>query len=108
VDKQTIDPLRNEVESAQFLGIKPTTLQVWRSTKRYPLAFVKVGRLVRYRQSALDAFVQLGVMLDDLGTKALPLDRLDACPPSTSLKRQKATTKQASLDRRPNVDCAGC
>jgi hypothetical protein len=84
VDKQTNDPLRNEVESAQFLGIKPTTLQVWRSTKRYPLAFVKVGRLVRYRQSALGAFFQLGVMLDDLGTKALPLERLerlDACPP---------------------------
>ncbi len=51
------DPLRNEDESAQFLGVKPTTLQIWRSTKRYPLPYIKVGRLVRYRQSALDAFL---------------------------------------------------
>lgn len=53
------DPLRNEVESAEFLGVKPTTLQIWRCTKRYPLPYIKVGRLVRYRQSALDAFLTL-------------------------------------------------
>ena len=52
------DPLRSEREAAEYLGVKPTTLQVWRSTKRYPLEYVKVGRLVRYRQSALDAFAQ--------------------------------------------------
>lgn len=51
------DPLRTEAESALFLGVKPTTLQIWRCTKRYPLPFIKVGRLVRYRQSALDAFL---------------------------------------------------
>ncbi len=51
------DPLRDEVESAQYLGVKPTTLQIWRLTKRYPLPYIKVGRLVRYRQSALDAFL---------------------------------------------------
>jgi excisionase family DNA binding protein len=54
----TIDPLRNETQAAGYLGVKPTTLQVWRSTKRYPLPFVKVGRLVRYRQSDLDAFLR--------------------------------------------------
>lgn len=53
----TVDPLRTEVESANFLGVKPTTLQIWRCTKRYPLPYIKVGRLVRYRQSALDAFL---------------------------------------------------
>ncbi len=51
------DPLRNEVEAGEFLGISPNTLQVWRCTKRYPLPYVKVGRLVRYRQSELDAFL---------------------------------------------------
>jgi predicted DNA-binding transcriptional regulator AlpA len=56
-NQATFDPLRNEVESAQFLGVKPTTLQIWRCTKRYPLPYIKVGRLVRYRQSALDAFL---------------------------------------------------
>jgi hypothetical protein len=53
----TFDPLRTEVEAAEALGVKPTTLQIWRCTKRYPLAYIKVGRLVRYRQSALDAFL---------------------------------------------------
>ena len=55
----TQDPLLSEVEAAQFLGVKPTTLQVWRCTKRYPLPFIKIGRLVRYRQSNLDAFLVL-------------------------------------------------
>jgi len=49
--------LRTETEAARVLDIKPGTLQVWRSTKRYPLPYVKVGRLVRYRQSDLEAFL---------------------------------------------------
>jgi excisionase family DNA binding protein len=53
----THDPLRTEAESAEYLGLKPTTLSIWRSTRRYSLPYVKVGRLVRYRQSALDAFL---------------------------------------------------
>jgi excisionase family DNA binding protein len=55
----TQDPLLSEAEAAQFLGVKATTLQVWRCTKRYPLPFIKIGRLVRYRQSNLDAFLVL-------------------------------------------------
>ena len=52
-----LNQLRNEAEAAQILDLKPGTLQVWRSTKRYPLPYVKVGRLVRYRQSDLEAFL---------------------------------------------------
>lgn len=51
------DPLLTEAQAAEFLGVKPASLQVWRSTKRYQLAYIKVGRLVRYRQSALQAFL---------------------------------------------------
>lgn len=51
------DPLLNEQQAAQFLGVKPASLQVWRSTKRYELQYIKVGRLVRYRLSALQAFL---------------------------------------------------
>ncbi len=51
------DPLLTEQQAAVLLDVKPGTLQVWRSTKRYPLAFVKVGRNVRYRRSAIEAFV---------------------------------------------------
>lgn len=51
------DPLRTEKEAAEFLGVKPATLQIWRCTGRYPLPYIKIGRLVRCRQSALDAFL---------------------------------------------------
>ena len=52
------DPLISEAETAALLDVKPGTLQVWRSTKRYPLPYVKVGRLVRYRHSAVVAFLE--------------------------------------------------
>ena len=53
----TRDPLLTEEQAAKFLGVKPASLQVWRSTKRYKLSYLKVGRLVRYRLSALNAFL---------------------------------------------------
>lgn len=43
--------------AAAYLGVKPTTLAMWRSTKRYPLPYIKVGRLVQYRKYHLDAFL---------------------------------------------------
>ena len=54
----TRDPLLNESQAANLLGVVPATLQVWRSTKRYALPYVKVGRLVRYRMSAVQAFIE--------------------------------------------------
>jgi hypothetical protein len=44
-------------QAAEFLGVSVGTLAVWRSTKRYFLPFVKVGYLVRYRQSDLSDFI---------------------------------------------------
>ena len=41
---------------ATRLGISITTLATWRCTKRYPLAYLKVGRLVRYRIGDVEAF----------------------------------------------------
>lgn len=41
---------------ADRLGVSTTTLSTWRCTKRYPLPYVKVGRLVRYRVEDVDAF----------------------------------------------------
>jgi hypothetical protein len=49
--------LLTEVEAAHFLGLEPKTLAVWRCTKRYPLSYIKVGRLVRYYRSDLVAFL---------------------------------------------------
>lgn len=44
-------------QAADALGVKASTLAVWRSTGRYNLPFLKVGRLVRYRVSDLAEFL---------------------------------------------------
>lgn len=49
--------LLTEQEAAQYLKIAPGTLQVWRSTGRYSLPFVKVGHKVRYRVADLNAWI---------------------------------------------------
>jgi predicted site-specific integrase-resolvase len=41
---------------ADRLGVSTTTLATWRCTKRYPLTYVKVGRLVRYRLADIEKF----------------------------------------------------
>ena len=50
--------LLNEKEAGLFLDTAPGTLSVWRSTGRYNLPFVKVGRKVRYRRTDLLAWLQ--------------------------------------------------
>ena len=45
-------------EVASLLGITVGTLQVWRSTQRYSLPYVKVGRLVMYQAEAIQAFIE--------------------------------------------------
>jgi predicted site-specific integrase-resolvase len=52
------DDLVEEKVAAKILGVTPGTLQVWRSTGRYALPFVKVGRLVRYRPSVLKRWLE--------------------------------------------------
>lgn len=50
--------LLNETEAAGVLGVRPGTLSVWRSTGRYGIPFVKVGRAVRYSRKALAAWLE--------------------------------------------------
>ncbi|MGV8889953.1 MAG: helix-turn-helix domain-containing protein [Pseudomonas sp.] len=47
----------DHTEAACVLKVKESTLAVWRSTGRYNLPFVKVGRLVRYRVNDLAQFL---------------------------------------------------
>lgn len=54
----TSDPMLVENQAAEMIGVKPQTLAVWRSTKRYDLPYVKVGRCVRYRRSSILAFIE--------------------------------------------------
>ncbi len=49
--------LLDEKQAAAKLGITPGTLSVWRSTGRYALPFIKVGRNVRYRSGDLDLWL---------------------------------------------------
>lgn len=51
------DKLLCEKEAAAILDVSVGTLQVWRSTKRYKLAYTKIGRNVRYPRSAVLAFI---------------------------------------------------
>jgi excisionase family DNA binding protein len=50
--------LFNETEAAAFLDTSVGTLQVWRSTGRYGIPFVKIGRLVRYKRADLEAWIE--------------------------------------------------
>lgn len=45
-------------EAAQYLGVKEQTLAVWLCTKRYEIPVVRIGRLVKYKKTDLDAFIQ--------------------------------------------------
>lgn len=50
--------LVDEREAAKILDVSPGTLSVWRSTGRYALPFVKIGRKVRYSRSGLNAWME--------------------------------------------------
>lgn len=52
------DELLDEKEAADFLTVSPGTLSVWRSTGRYKIPFVKVGRRVRYKISDLRGWLE--------------------------------------------------
>jgi|SRR5215469_8781894 len=45
--------LLNYAEAADFLGVARATLEVWVSTGRYSVPHLKVGRLVKFRRTAL-------------------------------------------------------
>lgn len=64
LDLWEIDHLLTDDETAKIVGVTPGTLQVWRSTGRYKLPFVKVGRNVRYVQSNLIDWIQEPTHLD--------------------------------------------
>jgi len=52
-----ITSLITPIEAAAILGVKPETLAIWRSNKRYDLPYVKSGRLVKYRLEDIQSFI---------------------------------------------------
>lgn len=58
LNKRTpIGELLNVEQAADFIGVTSHTLDVWRCTKRHTIPYLKVGRLVKYRRSDLEAWL---------------------------------------------------
>ena len=57
---ETSQTLLSPEDVKERLGLKNVdTLSVWRCTQRYPqLRYIKVGRLVRYRQEDVESFLR--------------------------------------------------
>ena len=53
-----IEILLTTNEAAKVLGLPPQTLVNWRHTGRYPLPFIRVGRLIRYRSADLNDWIE--------------------------------------------------
>jgi excisionase family DNA binding protein len=51
------DELLPRPAAAAYIGVRPQTLAAWATLGRYDLPFVRVGRLVKYRRSHLDAWL---------------------------------------------------
>ncbi len=58
VSRMETRKLLTRTEAAEYLGVKPQTLSAWQSRGRYGLRMVKVGRIVRYRLTDLDAWLE--------------------------------------------------
>lgn len=52
-------------QAAAHIGVTPRTLEVWRCVKRHAIPYIKVGRLVKYRQADLDAWLVSRTVSDD-------------------------------------------
>jgi len=57
--RESVNDLLDETKAAAVLGdVKPGTLSVWRSTGRYKIPYIKIGRRVRYRRGDLLAWLE--------------------------------------------------
>lgn len=50
--------LLTEAQAARRLAVQRQTLAAWRCKKRYPMRFVKIGRMIRYRVDDIEAFLK--------------------------------------------------
>jgi hypothetical protein len=57
IQKRRIEEMLNEKDAAKYLGCSVGLLRKWRLLGEGP-AFCKLGRLVRYSEADLTAFVQ--------------------------------------------------
>ncbi|CAM2808252.1 helix-turn-helix domain-containing protein [Vibrio mytili] len=50
-------------KAADYLGVTKGTLDNWRSSGRYQIPYIKMGRYIKYRKSDLDAFINSRTMV---------------------------------------------
>lgn len=50
--------LLTTTEAADYLGITPGTLEVWRCTKKQNIEYIRVGRKIKYRKESLDRYLE--------------------------------------------------
>jgi hypothetical protein len=55
---KSIDSLASPKTVAEDLNVTEGTLQVWRSTGRYDLPYIKIGGKVMYRISDVNNFIE--------------------------------------------------
>jgi hypothetical protein len=60
----SIEHLLTEEAAAKLLNCSPALLRKWRYSGTGP-AYVKIGRLVRYRQADIDSFVHAQVIFSN-------------------------------------------
>lgn len=58
MNEQQLPNLLTPIQVAKILGVSVETLNVWRATKRYKLPYTKIGNLVRYRSTDIQAFIE--------------------------------------------------
>lgn len=56
-DTRYMDGLLSTRDAARVLGVRPRTLEHWRSIATGP-TYSKIGRAVRYSRGALEQFIQ--------------------------------------------------
>jgi len=61
IEYPTQNALINRKEAAELLGVAESTLAYWKCVGRYDLKYVKIGRLVKYRMSDLEDFIEKGL-----------------------------------------------
>jgi excisionase family DNA binding protein len=44
-------------QAAEYIGITPGTLHVWRCKNRYEIPYLRIGSKIRYRVEDLEAFL---------------------------------------------------
>jgi len=54
--------LMNPEQAAEYLGVSSETLAQWRSQRRGPEYIKLEGRLVRYRMSALESYLETRIV----------------------------------------------